>query len=155
MESLGIDVKIILAQVVNFGILLVILSKVLYKPLIKMLDERAEKIKKSIDNSEKIEKELAKIKEKQDALLKEAKKEALKERNALIEFANLEKTKIINDAKAVAQSEVKKGIDRLKNEEDQLAERIAKDIMDKAVDKMIKKLSDKGSGHPLLRQVLK
>ena len=45
MDALGINLPGLITQIVSFIILFVILSKLLYKPLVGMLDQRAEKIK--------------------------------------------------------------------------------------------------------------
>lgn len=154
MESLGLDLKILVAQIINFGLLFVILSKVLYKPLIKLLDERSEKIKKSLENSEKLEKELEALKERDELLLKKARSEAEKERKELLEMAAIEKEKILAEAKVLAQAEVQKGIEELKNEEALLKSRIAEEFMDEAVKKLASQLS-RSTKRPLLTKILK
>ena len=53
MDALGINLPGLITQIVSFVILFFILSKVLYKPLVGMLDQRAEKIKSSLDAAEK------------------------------------------------------------------------------------------------------
>ena len=45
MEALGINLPGLITQVISFLILLFVLSKLLYKPVIKMLDDRADRIK--------------------------------------------------------------------------------------------------------------
>jgi F-type H+-transporting ATPase subunit b len=50
--SLGISLPLLLAFVINFAILLALLGKFLYKPVLKMLDERAQKIKESMEWAE-------------------------------------------------------------------------------------------------------
>lgn len=56
MESLinafGIDVKLIVVQILNFVILAAALSYLLYKPLLKVLDEREAKIQQGIADAE-------------------------------------------------------------------------------------------------------
>lgn len=52
LASLGIDWKLLIAQIANFLILLLILSKFLYKPLVNMLEQRKEKIAQGIKDSE-------------------------------------------------------------------------------------------------------
>ncbi len=44
VEALGLNLPQLIAQVVNFFLLLVILRAVAYKPILKMLDERKQKI---------------------------------------------------------------------------------------------------------------
>src|ERR1035437_7360264 len=49
--QLGIDWKLFLSQVVNFLILLVILTFFVYKPLIKVIKERTRKIQEGLDKA--------------------------------------------------------------------------------------------------------
>ena len=51
LHAFGIDVKLLLAQAVNFGVLLVVLWLVLYKPVMKTLDERKAKIAQCVIDS--------------------------------------------------------------------------------------------------------
>ena len=44
----GIDWKLLLAQLVNFGVVLFVLSYFVYKPLLRMIDERRETIAKGV-----------------------------------------------------------------------------------------------------------
>ena len=48
MVRLGISIPTLIAQIINFVFLLVILRLFAYKPIMKMLDERARKIKESM-----------------------------------------------------------------------------------------------------------
>jgi F-type H+-transporting ATPase subunit b len=59
MEGLGISLSTLIAQIVSFVILLVILSIFAYKPIIKMFDERARKIKESVDEVQKVKEQAA------------------------------------------------------------------------------------------------
>ena len=59
LNQFGVQPILLAAQVVNFLILLLILKKFMYKPLLKVLDERKKKIAESLKNAEEIEKRLA------------------------------------------------------------------------------------------------
>ena len=52
MEGLGISLPTLLAQIINFAILLGLLYLVAYKPIMRMLDERSRKIKDSMEQTE-------------------------------------------------------------------------------------------------------
>jgi F-type H+-transporting ATPase subunit b len=54
MDALGINIPVLISQVIAFLILFGLLSVVAYKPLLKMLDERANKIKESMDMAENV-----------------------------------------------------------------------------------------------------
>ncbi|MES0329130.1 MAG: F0F1 ATP synthase subunit B [Dehalococcoidales bacterium] len=72
MGELGINLPSLLAQLVNFGILLGILYLVAYKPIMKMLDERASRIKESMEQTEVIKDKAEKAEEEIAEQLKEA-----------------------------------------------------------------------------------
>jgi F-type H+-transporting ATPase subunit b len=63
MDALGINLPGLITQIVSFVILLFILSKILYKPLVGMLDQRAEKIKLSLEAAEKAKEDAARSEE--------------------------------------------------------------------------------------------
>lgn len=48
IADLGINLPVLIAQIVNFTIVLVILWLVAWKPLMKVLDERRERIAESL-----------------------------------------------------------------------------------------------------------
>ena len=54
IASLGISLPTLIAQIVNFGILFVLLYLVAYRPIMRMLDERSRKIKDSMEQVENI-----------------------------------------------------------------------------------------------------
>lgn len=103
MEALGIDWKLLIAQVVNFLILLILLSKFLYKPIVKMLDNRAEKIKAGLAAAEKSQQDLKKA----DVESEKIREKAYSEANEILAGAKTEASeeakKIV--AKAEAQAE--------------------------------------------------
>jgi F-type H+-transporting ATPase subunit b len=55
LSSLGVHWTSLLAQIVNFGILAFVLTKLVYKPLIKSLEDREQVIKQIGENSQKTE----------------------------------------------------------------------------------------------------
>ena len=51
MEGLGVSLQGLIAQLINFILLLVILRAVAYKPIIRMLDERSARIRESMERA--------------------------------------------------------------------------------------------------------
>jgi len=88
MESListfHIDLKLFIAQLVNFAIVLAVLYFFAFKPLVKMMSERTEKIDKSLKEADEIEKRLALTEKERNEVIAAAKKQAA----ALIEEAD-------------------------------------------------------------------
>ena len=52
ISAFGIDLKLIIIQVINFVVLAAALSYLLYKPVLKLLNEREEKIKQGMADAE-------------------------------------------------------------------------------------------------------
>ncbi|MBI2990166.1 MAG: F0F1 ATP synthase subunit B [Candidatus Magasanikbacteria bacterium] len=55
--SLGLDLKLFIAQLINFAIVLFILWKFVFKPVASKLSERTEKIEKALKNADLMSKE--------------------------------------------------------------------------------------------------
>lgn len=110
MEGLGINFKLLLAQIVNFLVLLLILKKFLYKPILQFLDERKKKIEESLQNVEKINKELARIEEERKRILHQAEIEAMRTIAESKRIAQEQKEEIIDEAKRKTQEELRKGV---------------------------------------------
>ena len=63
MDALGINLTGLITQIVSFLILFLLLSKLLYKPIVGMLDQRAEKIRSSLESAEKATADIARSEE--------------------------------------------------------------------------------------------
>lgn len=88
MESListfHIDWKLFIAQLVNFAIVFSVLYFLAFKPLVKTMSDRTEKIDKSLKDADEIEKRLALTEKERGEIIAAAKKQA----NLIVEEAN-------------------------------------------------------------------
>ena len=75
-SAFGLDWKLLVIQTVNFGVLLLILWRFLYRPLVKMLDERRGKIAESVQKAEAADRRLAEADLEGKTILASAGKEA-------------------------------------------------------------------------------
>lgn len=76
LNAFGLDYKLLLANLINFVILLFLLKKVLYKPLIQFISDRTKTIQQGIDNAEHAEKVLVQAQVKQEEVMRAARTEA-------------------------------------------------------------------------------
>jgi F-type H+-transporting ATPase subunit b len=76
IHAFGIDWRLIAIQIFNFVLLAVLLTYFLYTPVLKMLREREEKIKKGVLDAEEAEKSRAEADVTKTAIIKEAHTEA-------------------------------------------------------------------------------
>lgn len=76
LATLGIDWKLLLAQLINFLVVLLVLYQFVYKPLFKFLQQRQERISQSLSKAEQIDKEFKALQDKKQMVINEAKQEA-------------------------------------------------------------------------------
>ncbi len=146
MEGLGIELSSLIAQIFGFGLLLLLLRMFAYKPVIKMLDQRAAKIKESVDQTEHI-KEQAELAEKETAkLIAEASKEGQKiieqatqigeeTKQKAKQDAKLEAERLITKARLEIQRERDDAIGELRNAFADLTVLAAGKVIDRSLDK--------------------
>lgn len=76
IHAFGIDVKLIIVQIINFVLLASLLSYFLYKPVLKVLEDRKEKIAQGIKDAEAAAAAKASADTEKQNILTEAHKEA-------------------------------------------------------------------------------
>ncbi len=144
-EKLGLDYKLIIAQIVNFVLLLVILQRLAYKPVLKMLKDRTDKIDKSLRQAKKIEEELKNTEETKLAEIKKAKVEAQeiikeaydtseKRSQESLDRTKLKTQEIVEKAKQEIKAEKENSVQEAKKEIADVSILIAKKIIGKNID---------------------
>ena len=103
MENIGIQPIYLIAQIINFGILVFILTKLLYKPILKMLDERKHRIEEQMILASKMKEEFENDEKKRQQILISAKEEAKKIIDVAKKTGKKEEAEIIQKAKNEAQ----------------------------------------------------
>lgn len=101
LVKLGIHWTQLLAQIVNFAIVGGVLTYFLYKPLLRIIDERRETIRKSMEDAKRIHTQ----KEELDRIRKEALAALDKETGALLEKAKKEAEVVRQDILTSARHE--------------------------------------------------
>jgi F-type H+-transporting ATPase subunit b len=104
MQLLTPDLGLFVWNVIIFLLLLLVLGKLAWKPILKSLNEREKGIADSLASAEKIKTEMAQMKSENEALLAKAREE----RAQLLKEARETKDKMINEAKDQAKQEASK-----------------------------------------------
>jgi len=146
LGKLGIDGRLLIAQILNFGILLFLLHRFLYKPLLGMLEKRRALIEKSLEEAKAISEklssveqmrfdELQKAKEQAAAIVEQATKHAEEKSAALIEKAKNEVHGVVQNAREKIRMEKEQMLASAKQEFGALvllaSEQVLKDVSDK------------------------
>ena len=112
MEALGFHWPSLIAYLLNFTILLIVLTKFAYKPILKILDERSSNIKDSLELADKVREESAQ----QQAQLDDQLVEARKQGQAIIEDARSAAEKLCDQEREKSKKEAEEFLVKAKND---------------------------------------
>lgn len=110
MSEFGVQPILLAAQVVNFLILLFILKRFLYKPLLNVLQKRKDAIAESLKNAQEIEIKLAEAAKEKDKIIEEAAKQAEK----IVNGANQAREDILEDSRKTGENLAQKIVEDAK-----------------------------------------
>lgn len=158
LTDFGVKPILLIAQIVNFLILLYILKRFLYKPILKMLDERKEKISGGLKNAEEIEKKLNQIVAEREEQLKKASKEG----EEIIKEATASANQIITEAHEKAGSDIEVIIEKAHQsidlEKEKMRQEIRSELADLVVaglEKVTGKILDKKDQEEMVKKTIK
>lgn len=104
IAALGIDIWSIVFQLINFAILFWVLQRFAFKPLLKVLRDRQEKITESLQAASRASQEKEEAEKRQKELLAKARKDA----EVIVQQAKEHSSAIIVDAQAKAEMDAQK-----------------------------------------------
>ncbi|MBI2218535.1 MAG: F0F1 ATP synthase subunit B [Candidatus Rokubacteria bacterium] len=136
--------KSLFVQIVNFVILLVILHRLLYKPLVAKMNERTEAIRRSLEEAQSARAEAARQQEENAARLRAAHqeaaqirdhalREAAEESRKQMEAAQAQARRLVEDARAQMGAEVRQARDALRREVAELSTAVAEKLIRKSL----------------------
>ena len=102
-RTFGLDVPHFISQVISFAIVAFLLHRFAYKPILKVLEERRQRIAEGLANADKIKQELAKAEASRQEIMAKASQQA----NHLIEEARAAAAKVqeTETQRAIKQAE--------------------------------------------------
>ncbi|MDO8473922.1 MAG: F0F1 ATP synthase subunit B [Dehalococcoidia bacterium] len=157
-SSLGISWQVLTAQLVAFIILFLLLRRFAYKPIVRMLDQRATKIKESMEQADLVRQQNLQAEERMKAQLDEARREGQK----ILAQAEQVGERMKEEAKSVARKEAESIVARaqseIRMERDQAVDQLRREVVDIAImaaEKVVKESMDKESHRRLIDEVIR
>jgi len=140
MQLVTPDIGLLFWMLVTFGIVLFILKKFAWKPILNMLQEREQSIEHALKTAEKAKAEIEKLQADNQRVINEAYaerekifNEAQKIKEKIVgearEMAIKEKDKILNDARLSIESEKNAAIKEMRNVAAELSVQIAEKLI--------------------------
>jgi F-type H+-transporting ATPase subunit b len=123
----GLNAKLFLAQLINFGIILLVLWKWVFPPVTKALEARSKKIEQALKDAEKVAQEklsfeswkteeISKIRTEASQIVNQAKTDAETVRAGLLAKAKLEQEKIVEQGREQLKAEQARGLAEARQE---------------------------------------
>ena len=158
MEGLGINVASLIVQLGNFILLLVLLYFVGYKPILKIFDERARKVKESLEKAETIKAEADAAEVEFKKQLETQRKEGQEIVNRAMRTGDELRKKAEQEARVEGETLVAKARSEIQRERDDAIGEIRKEFADitiAAAEKVIDRSLDKEAHRDIIDKVLK
>lgn len=158
LEMLGINWKLFIAQLINFGIIIFILWKWVFGPVTQALQNRTKKIEESLAGAEKIKQQVAEL----EVYRKQQQAESRREYEKVVARAEMaamdQKTVILNEARVAAEKLVADAERRNAEEKNKMVREIKEEVADmviEATEKIISEKLDKNRDAQLIKNSLK
>ena len=144
IEALGISLKEFVFYMINFLILVGVLTKFLYKPFLGVLEERKKKIQDAFDSAEMMNRRadekmanytarIANVEEEGREIIKEAKQRAEAQAAEIISEANEKAAQIVEAAHRQVELDKQKAADEMKQQVAALALMAAEKIIERDI----------------------
>jgi F-type H+-transporting ATPase subunit b len=156
--SLGINLPLLVAFIINFIVLFFLLRLFLFKPVLKMLDERAKRAKEGMELAEATKKEYEQAKVEVQKQIDKGRQEA----QAIIAQTMQTGERLKEESRQEATRQAQLIVDRtraeLEVERDKIVDNLRKEFVDisiSAAEKVIKETLDKEKHRKLIEETLK
>jgi F-type H+-transporting ATPase subunit b len=156
--SLGINGSTLIAQLINVIILFGLLYLVAYKPIMRMLDERSNKIKESMENTEYIKQQAERAEGEAAKRIEAAAKEGQEAIARAMRTGEEVRQEAQQKAKVEAEALIARARSEIQRERDEAIEQLRQgfaDITIEAAGKVIDRTLDKKAHRDIIDKVLK
>lgn len=157
MEGLGINLPLMVAQLVNFLILLGLLYFFAFKRILKMFDERSQKIRDSVEQADQVKAEARRAEEENRKKLEVAAKEGQAAISRAMRAGEEGRQRAQEEAKEEAAGLLDKARQEIERERNAVIGELRKEFADVAIvaaEKVIEQSLDKESHRQLIDKVL-
>ncbi len=157
MAELGISLPTLLAQIINFLVLLGLLYLVAYKPILRIFDERSRRIKESMEETESIKEQVARAEEEAEKRIEAASKEGQEVVARAVRTGEGIKQQAQQEARPEAEAVIAKARLKIQRERDDAIDELRKELTDLtmlAAEKVIERSLDKEAHRQLIDKAL-
>ena len=148
MEKLGLNPSLLLAQIIAFGILVYLLHRFLYRPILNILDERRQHIEQSMMDAQsaadraaaaqaEFERRLNDARKEAQGILAQANEMSTKMREEILDTARQDALQMIEKAKQEIEGERQRTMAQLEKQVAELAISASERVLGEALDEKV------------------
>jgi F-type H+-transporting ATPase subunit b len=155
--SLGVNLPLLVVFVINFIVLFVLLRLFLYKPVLKMLDERAKRTAEAMEQAEATKKEYEQARVEVQKQIEKGRQEGQAIISQAMQVGERLKEESRQEATKQAQTIIDRTRSELEAERGKIVEGLRREFADIAIsaaEKVIKETLDKEKHHKLIEETL-
>ena len=157
LETLGIHFPSLAIYLVNFLMLLVLLRLFAYKPILKLMDQRAERIRESLEAADRAREDAASSQAAIQEQITEARREGQRIMDQTREAADRFRTEEMDKARQEAEAFVERARSDIQRERDTAIQEVRASFGDLAItaaERVIRSSLDRRAHEDLINQVL-
>ncbi len=129
LAKLGLNPAWLIAQIVNFILILLVLRALAYKPVMQMLDTRKRKIQESLEYAEKVKADAAVQQKEFERRIDEARREAAQAAQSATQVAEKERERILSQAREEGRQIVEQARGQLDYERKQMMAELREQVV--------------------------
>lgn len=157
VAKLGLNPAWLLAQIVNFFLILLVLRALAYKPIVQMLETRKRKIQESLEYADKVKADAAVQQKEYERQLEQVRRESAQARESAASQAEKERERILAEAHTEAQQIVEQARGQLAYERKQMTAELREQVVQLsllAAQRVIGQSLDDARSHQLVNDFL-
>jgi F-type H+-transporting ATPase subunit b len=132
-NQFGVDLPKLIFQVINFLLLLYLANRFLFKPVLKLLDERQARISKGLEDAESAARDRELARAEREAALDEARKESQAMIARATKIAEDSRAEMVAEARAEAEKVTARARDEINAEKDRAMAELRATVADLAL----------------------
>jgi F-type H+-transporting ATPase subunit b len=157
LAKLGLNPAWLIAQIVNFLLILFVLRALAYKPILQMLETRKRKIQESLEYADKVKGDAAAQQKEFERRLDETRREAAQTAQSASQVAEKERERILAQAREEAQQIIGQARGQLDYERKQMVAELREQVVNLsmlAAQRVIGQTLDEARSHQLVHEFL-
>ncbi|MDA1348101.1 MAG: F0F1 ATP synthase subunit B [Chloroflexi bacterium] len=156
-EALGINVAGLVTQLVSFVILFAVLYKLLFKPILRLMDQRSERIRESLETAERVKVESARSHEEMQKQIEAARAEGQQLITQARQVADRFREEEVTKARAEIEAERARAEVNIQRERDASIEGLRREFASLAItaaERVVKRSLNEEAHRELISEVL-